>query len=96
MKNIKNKLNIEDLFVVAALVTPGFADMNGLLPLNLSQIIVIGLFFIIMMRNFRKGYFVVPKFLIYLIFYIIINTFIINVNGFENVKTMIMLYIYFL
>lgn len=92
-KNIK-KYNIEDILVILALITPGFSNLNGLLPLNLSQIIMILLFVIILLRKLKYSRINIPLFLIYLMFYIIINTFLINNNGYESLKSTIILAIY--
>ena len=87
MKIVISGYSIEDILIFLALMTPGFANCNDSLPLDLSEIIILILFSITVLKSIKLKYITIPKSLIMLFFYIIIITFILNKNGYESLKT---------
>ncbi|WP_148630522.1 O-antigen ligase [Bacillus sp. E214] len=88
------KYNFEDLLVILSIISLGMADINGLLPINLSQIFVILLSALILMKIIKKKELKVNKGLCFSLYYILLVTFIININGIESLKSLIILIVY--
>jgi O-antigen ligase len=96
MKIEQQKLDIEDYLVILSILTLGFADLNGILPLNLSQFIVLLLFGCIILRALFTSKIAIPTGFLLMSFYIIFISFIVNINGIESLKTLMIFLIYFI
>ncbi|MDZ5065937.1 O-antigen ligase family protein [Clostridium perfringens] len=99
-KKIKQNYNLEDILVILSILTIGFGNLNGLLIINLSQIIVVALLFLQLFLRRKRFNLCIPKFILLLVFYIVFVTFILNYSinsrDVESIKNLVMLLIYFL
>lgn len=96
MKNSKYACNLQDILLILSMLSLGMGNYNNLLPLNVSQIFILFLSFVTILRSLKRNLLYVPRFFIYSFGYIFCITFIININGIESIKALGILSIYFI
>lgn len=100
MENKKGKWQIEDYLLLFSILLQD-AGTFGFLPINIYQIIMLLLLFVMVIKNRRTdGFFKIPKILLWLILYVVIIT-LINYFDYDSIKSiayfslhMISLYFY--
>lgn len=87
--------NFADYLFILSIITIAFNDLGGILPLYLSQIFVILLFFYEIIKNLKLKQLYIAKFIIFSFSYTFLVTFILNNNiNLDSIKNYIGVYIY--